>query len=274
MRKKQIIRKILIKQFIMELTVIYDQSFILSTVIMSYPFYKLPILVLEMDTIKPKKESLEAYIYFYKKNKFLGYNAKMFDKFVSLTRFQSGLDKVYCDWCGLINGINEMILYSIKDYIRSKKDIDKLLNKLYIPNYVIYTMRTMSMYCSPLQFFEKEIKTEVKIIHNLISDNYKVIVDENKLKKIKLFIEWLYFAEYIERTWCPFKHMKNINFKRDYYYYNSHNSENLKLASEILIKEGKISCNNCIKVLNKESRLWTEEESLFKEYISYLKKIK
>ncbi len=273
MRKKQIIRKILIKQFIMELTVIYDYSFLISSVLMSYPFYKLPILILEMNIIKPKKESLEAYIDFYKKNKFLGYNSKMFDKFVSLTRFQSGLDKVYCDWCGLINGINEMILYSIKDYIRSKKDIDKLLKKLYIPNYAIYTMRTMSIYCSPIQFFKKEIQTEINIIHKLISDNYKVRLDENKIEKIKLFIEWLYFGEYIERTWCPFKHMKNIKYKRNYYYYNSHNIENLKLASHILIKEGKITCNNCIKILNKESRLRTDEESLFKEYASYIKKL-
>lgn len=47
----------------------------------------------------------------------------------------------------------------------------------------------------------------------------------------------------------------------------------IKLASRILKKEGRITCNNCIKTLNKEKKLRTEEESIFKEYINYIKKM-
>ena len=273
MREKQIIKNIIMKENEMKEKLGYDSSFLISSVKRSYPFYKLPILLIETWLIKPNKEFLGAYIDFYRKNKFLGYNAKTFDKFVSLTRFQSGLDKLYCDWCGICNGINEIILFSIKDYIGRKKDIVKLLKNLYIPKHFIYIMSYMSIYCSPTIIFKKEIQTELNFINKLISDNYKVRLDENKIEKMKLFIEWLYFTEYIERTWCPFKHIKNINYKRDYHYYNSHNIENLKLASQILSKEGKITCNNCIKILNKENRLRTDEESLFKDYVSYIKKM-
>ena len=89
-------------------------------------------------------------------------------------------------------------------------------------------------------------------------------------KKIKEF-DFNSFLEEIKNL--NIDDFKNINYKRNYYYYNSHNIENLKLASNILIKEGKITCNNCIKILNKESRLRTDEESLFKEYASYIKKL-
>ena len=131
----------------------------------------------------------------------------------------------------------------------------------------------MSIYCSPKKYFEKEIQSQLIFIHKIIFYNYNIKLSKNQMEKINIFIEWLYYSEYIERTWCPFKHLKNINYKRDYYYYNSHNIENLKLASYILAKEGKITCNNCIKILNREKRLWTEEESIFKNYISYIKRI-
>lgn len=273
MNETQICRNIVQKINQMEISQEENPSFLMSSMIQSTPSWKMSILELETTLIMPTENSLKSVIDAYRQNLFLGFNAKTLDQFVSLTRFQNGLDKVYCDWCGIINGFNEMILYSIKYYISNKKDIMNLLNNLHIPDNCIYFISNVSGYSSCLKSFDKEIKNELNLIKQMVYKNYNLKLEELKFKKIKLFLEWLYCVEYIEQRWCPFTHMRNVNYDRDYYYYNSHNDYNLKLASDILKREGKITCNNCIRTLNKQTKLRTQEESIFKEYINYIKKI-
>ena len=120
MKENQIIQNIVNKQKEFEKTLGFKSSYLITNIRKSTPFYKLLIVYYETELIKPHKGSLKGSIEFYKKNKFLGYNKNTFDKYVSLTRFQSGLDKLYCDWCAITNGINEMILAS-KKFIYSKR---------------------------------------------------------------------------------------------------------------------------------------------------------
>lgn len=215
-------------------------------------YNNLPLVTLETLLVYPNRISLTGIVDFYKNNKFLGIKVDDIDRYISLSRFASGKDKAYCDWCGICNGTLELI--------KSKLLIDKsMINKLFIPRefYLLVLLHT------------KYVESKRDLINDEIS-KYGILTDESRLKLVE-FYEFLYAVEFVESRWCPFEYIKKLDFDRHYYYYSSYNIEHLKLVQKILREQGSITCNNCIRVLNDIPEIITSEPSIFEDYMLLIK---
>ena len=73
----------------------------------------------------------------------------------------------------------------------------------------------------------------------------------------------------IEQRWCPFKHMKKLKFDRDYYIYNSHDTDEVEIVKDLLTKNGKIINGKKKKTNNN----YTKGSSIFDEFVEYLENI-
>ncbi|MCP3660283.1 MAG: hypothetical protein GY830_08250 [Bacteroidetes bacterium] len=255
-----------------------NKSFLLSSIFLHSKVYELFSIYFEAKIIEPNHTNLLAIIELCKNSKFLHIKEKDIDHYISLTRFQKGRDKVFCDWCSICNGLIELILFKLLQFCDNKNfNFDKF-NNFEIPNHLWNSTKYLK--CIPFGVVkrnEKSIevdKNQYKIYKNLLSE-IKITKEQMDicLKKIIHLLEWKNCIMILEKRWCPFKYILNLDFNRKYYFYDSNNMEELKKAQNILIKKGQIDCNECVKVLNKEKEIVNKEKSIFEEYLKYIKSI-
>ena len=193
---------------------------------------------------------------------------KNLEKYISFTRFNDGYDKIYCDWCSICNGLLEYSLDIIFSNINNKKinnigELKSIDNNLILLKNIYYCYNT-----SPEKLLKKSKYKNV--ISEKINKNIFVKKKEAVIKNINDVVILKEALELVEQTFCPFLHLKKINFKRDYYYYNPNNSKDLEIAKKILIKNKKITCHNCVKIINKELEEKKNDYKFFGDYLKYL----
>ena len=187
------------------------------------------------------------------------------DNYISFTRFVEGKEKISCDWCSICNGAFEMLYDTISDVC----DSDVILS-LYIPKSLFVQFNIYkSFFLNHKDYFPLAYdKDRLKVLSNKLNLN-----KENKkqiLIKIKLILKMLNGIEQIERRWCPFKHMKKLKFNRDYYMYDSHKPDEVKLAIDLIKKEGKINKQPIIKQNNIDHE---KGFTVFDGFMEYIEKI-
>ena len=172
------------------------------------------------------------------------------NKYITFSRFVKGPDKITCDWCSIANGIFELLSNTILEACNDKNTI----TSLYVPkqckqavlnfNKSIHTSN--NKYYTPITYTDESLKPFLDILNSHKSE----LSEEEKekiIKDIKVILGCIDGLTQLEQRWCPFKHMKKINFKRDYQLYNSHKPEGVEAAMDLLKKEGKITYKKAIK---------------------------
>ena len=77
----------------------------------------------------------------------------------------------------------------------------------------------------------------------------------------------------IEQRWCPFKHMKRLKYNRDYYIYNSHNTEEVQSAVGIIKQHGRLTSKNSSKKIPSNDMSYTEGSTVFSDFMEYAETI-
>ena len=179
--------------------------------------------------------------------------------YISFSRFTKGIDKIGCDWCSICNGGLEMLHDTILESCNTGNilafsnipDVFKEWLKYYESFYLDHE------YYQPLSYedYIKPFKTKM--------------LDDKTFSNIKLFLKVLHGVKQIEQRWCPFKHMKKLKFDRDYYIYNSHDTDEIEIVKDLLTKNGKIINGKKKKTNNN----YTKGSSIFDEFVEYLENI-
>ena len=211
----------------------------------------------ELYVIYPGYDIMRAVTDFYRHNQFLNITTQDLDKYISFTRFSTGMDKAYCDWCGICNGTMELFRDKLIEYFATRYNSNEF-KTFYIPD---YSKKLTGL--NDLSGYAERIEEE------LLEFN----APEGAHSKIREFLTVVYGIEEIESRWCPFSYIAEITFDKPYYYYSPYNVDHLKLVQKILREQGKITCNNCIQILNDVEEIRTNEESIFEDYMVFLKKV-
>lgn len=167
------------------------------------------------------------------------------DEYVTFTRFAKGIDKYGCDWCSLANGLSEWYL----TVLRNLSAYDVVPSQCEV-NWKSDSDRTPTD--GQLACFDVD--------PDLIAP--EVVWNVVKRRNTN---------EYIEQTWCPFKHLRQLAFNRSYYAFSADLEADLAQAQVILKEKGRITgedvtCDKCNKVINEELSARPEREvSLFEE---------
>ena len=208
----------------------------------------------ELYVIYPGYDIMRAVIDFYDHNRFLNITVQDLDEYISFTRFGTGMDKAYCDWCGICNGTMELFRDKIKGYFANTDG--KEFSKFHIP---AYSNKLTGL--NDLSGYTERIEQE------LLEFN----APEEAHPKLREFLMVIYGIEEIESRWCPFSYISDLAFDKPYYYYSPYSKDHLMTVQKVLREQGKISCNNCIQILNEIEEIRTDEPSLFEDYMTFLK---
>jgi len=213
--------------------------------------------VKEGKVINPNYATMKAMAELYQCNTFLNITVAEMDKYISLTRFGYGRDKVVCDWCAIANGTAELFLHKLQIYCNTRFNPQEF-SSFCIPKYFNYLI-TLDVRNDLAH--QRAIEAEVRTFG---------VTNLKAQKVLRTFIQTIKAIEYIETRWCPFKYLIEIPFNRPYYYYDPYNVKHLQFAQKLLRQQGKITCNNCIQVLNSVPELRTATPSIFTNYLTYL----
>jgi len=257
-------------------------GFILKAIFEYVKFMKLPAALIEGISIAPMFIVLIANFSLFESWNFLISDLNI-DDWISLTRFKTHpLDRVWCDWCSIVNGVNEMIYHKIKTL-----DLNQLNDKFHekkngiIPLYLKYLMSLK--YIPGTVYYEHSNDIVISIEQNEILER---IIDPVVKDKVKNFLLFYNTVKLTEKRWCPFKYIKDIvNYDREYYCFNSDEENNLHIAGQILREYGLIeNCQNmCTNehitvhdymttINNSTAIIKTEYPSIFDEYMNLLRK--
>ena len=184
--------------------------------------------------------------------------------YISFTRFVDGDIKIGCDWCSICNGGMEIFYDTILEISNDENKISKLKTPLLLEEW--------------LDLYEPFF-IEHKHYSNLICEDIYLNPILNKIKDYKEkdnillnilpILRMLNAVKQIEQRWCPFKHMKKLNFNRDYYFYNSHDPKDVKLAIKDLKRNGKIT-NGKIK---DNDNSYIKGITIFDDFMNYIENI-
>lgn len=245
-----------------------EDSFIFDELGKHIRWWQYPIFLLEASSIAPLYFFLYALVHFCE-NWFKIVDDKSFEGWISLTRFKSKkLDRIFCDWCSIVNGVNEKIYDQIIKDVK-EKNFDKY--KLVSENQPLYFRYLLLLKYIPYTIFhthKKKIELRKEQLELL-----KNINDVNARKKIKTFLIWKNNTDVVEMRWCPFKYIREMKYDRENYVYRSDESHNLKIAGEILRTQGIIECTNCVKIINDHKDIIkTKKKTLFDDFVKVLHK--
>ena len=125
-------------------------------------------------------------------------------------------DRLSCDWCGLWNGLVEMV-------IREDLHIDDADFRIFMKKNNVQTYN---------KYFEIDNAVDAK----------------------DYFLKLRDFIEKIERSYCPFGYMKKVSYDRNYYNIQVSDIEDIRKISQILEESGINDCTRCIPAINKNIR--------------------
>ena len=200
------------------------------------------------------------------------------NNYITFSRFVGGPDKIMCDWCSIANGILELLSSTILEVCNDRK----LITSLYIPKAI--TDFTNSPFCqthkhyTPLTYTDESLEPFLIIINShksLLSEEEK----ENAINDIKTILLAIDGLKQLEQRWCPFKHMKKLNFRRDYHLYNSHKNEDIGSAMNLLDQKGKVTYKGIMKYNYDndksidDSTDYPKGITIFDDFMEYVEKI-
>jgi len=215
----------------------------------------------ELDIIWPNEFSLFLIVELYRLMGTLKTHQKgNIYNYISFSRFVKGVDKAACDWCSIVNGSLEMMRDTMLDVCETVADI----NTINVPEIFEEWLEGLDTFCLEHKYYSQlSCEDYIKPFKNKK-------LDSETLFNIKLFLKLLDGVKQIEKRWCPFKHMQELSFDRDYYAYNSHDKEEVGIVKDLLRNNKKITKQeNKEKINNK----YKKTPSIFDEFIEYLQKI-
>jgi len=184
-------------------------------------------LITEGELIMPKREFITSVIQLAWLYRDLPFDEDDFHHFISFTRFTKGVDKIWCDWCALVNGLFEMITRKLGD-TTGPRPIPPLLRDrcnevARLPRYA-----ALNVTCDGL----------------------------DEIRRL---------TAAVEQTWCPFKHLREIGYWRPYYIFDPSHTDDLHQARDLLRREGAVTCDQCNRVINEGTR--PEQPSVFDDVL-------
>ena len=190
--------------------------------------------------------------------------------YVSFSRFTKGYDKIFCDWCSISNGIFELFYDTVLEVCNNKEKIKSLEIPQNLKGLVVSFHVAHNEHYSPLTYTDKDLEP--------FTNKFKVLgLNKEEKVEIKSKIKYIIFAlkalKQIEQRWCPFKHMKKLNFNRDYYIYNSHNDKEVKEVVNLLKKEGKVTIKNSPKKTPSDDLSYKKGPTIFSKFMEYVENI-
>jgi len=220
-------------------------------------------IVQDLKFIVPTANALIAILALYRQYSWLNVTEDDMSHYISFTRFGSGLDKLSCDWCSIINGLNELTL-------------DKLKHVSAVPDGSSISEVTSLM--ESYEHFPKSSDVSFK------PTAAQLAAYDLPASTIAPLLEWRNAVEYIEQRWCPFKTLQRLNFNRSYYAFSTEDREELMQAQAILKEKKRITgadvtCESCNKVINEQLiKFQPDEPSLFDRKgaagLSYMDRLK
>ena len=194
-------------------------------------------------------------------------------KYISFSRFKRGSDKLFCDWCSIVNGCTEYLYDKTLLLCDTRDIIDFRMTdgiKASISNFALSVEHLPpgnDMYSKievtdeDLEPFLSRIKLDVPFSNE---QEYRLLEELGTLITFRKMI--LQF----ERRWCPFKHHAKIHYTRDHHKFDSHNQADVNEAMKILKEKSKIvdeeSLGGQVDPLPMQS-------SIFEPYMNRLKEI-
>jgi hypothetical protein len=228
------------------------------------PWQELANLYQDSVFIRPTPTNLFAIYDFFTQNQFLGYDATSLDDYVSLTRFFTGADKANCDWCAIVNGINELIQHALLRYLATPAStMVSLTTRLHVPP----VFRKFSQHFRrPVQKTMTATRRRVvAALNGVLRRFHRTDITRHEL--LRDFVDWVVTVEYVETVWCPFVHLRQLSYERAYHHYDATDVDQLRLATETLRQHGRITCHDCVRVLNARAPPDQHPPSIFDAYL-------
>ena len=193
---------------------------------------------------------------------------------ISLTRFFDGPMKLSCDYCSILNGLCEFVREKLIEDIQSDNfDIRNYETHMHSLPFINRWVLT-GMLPGNLNVYGKLKKANLDKYLELSRKRCMNAKDTmNYMNFIREFMYTYELFQLIEQRWCPFKHLTQMKYDRKYYYYGT-KKKDLKKAKKILIKHGKITCDNCVSILNDSKSICkNNEKSVFDDYLKLIDQI-
>ena len=185
--------------------------------------------------------------------------------YIQLSRFidQDNLDRLSCDWCSIVNGSLEFILDSIKG--NSATDIIKLKSSLVSTHSRIMGLTRFSG-CIPGNTYKvSDAEIDSFIRTNNIIHQYDQLATLKEI--IGKLLELRNVVEIIESRWCPFRYLSDIAYERHYW------GTDVDKIAELLRDSGRITCTQCVPLVNRYFSATKIKSSVFEPYVQNLIKL-
>jgi hypothetical protein len=201
--------------------------------------WKSPSLLVEGLTIAPTYGNLVDIHHMFTSWKFLLGDVRI-DDWISLTRMEMHpLDRIWCDWCSIANGITQMIYNKIMTTNLNNLNTEfSSKNNAFVHN----SMKWLRHLPGTI-YWEIPVRTtsEQEALLDSLTDPITRI-------KVSIFLEYYNYVSRTEQRWCPFKYLpNNVVYDRDYYTYSSTNKSDRIDAGKCLRKNGYVSGDNIVR---------------------------
>jgi hypothetical protein len=193
--------------------------------------------------------------------------------YVSFTRFLRGGDKIACDWCSIVNGLFTFGLDLITENLSDPSNT-ALLASLERPHSMFQqSMQYLYLFSIPVRGVHGYHAAVAKDLFRLMS-----LLEQTKptsAQRISIgclvgqVVAVKHVLENVERRWCPFRHMEELEFDRSYYKLSSHTQSDLIQARNLLRTHKQVDCSKCIALLNQDGPTG-EGVTIFTEYRDYI----
>jgi len=198
---------------------------------------------------------------------------KNLSHYVSFTRFLRGKDKVDCDWCSIVNGLFTFALDLITENLSDPSNT-ALLASFETPSTFFQQMvKYMYLFSIPVRGENGYHAVVANEVLNLMSLLEKTKPTSMQRISIGFLVSQVVAVKHgldnIERRWCPFRHMEELEFDRPYYKLSSHTKSDLLQARDLLRAHKQVDCTRCIALLNTYGPVG-EGVTIFTEYRDYL----
>jgi len=167
---------------------------------------------------------------------------KPIDDYVTFTRLNlSSNNRMYCDWCSIVNGFLKLYIDSINYHIKNNINLICNINKVYT--------KLCKKYLSNAIFFRHK-KIKKRDVDIFIQQNF-VNFPENIYDIIYNVSNIALGLEQIELRWCPFRSMQQY-FRNTNPNFVPINKVMIYKVGEILSKYDTIECIFCNQVIHEE----------------------
>ena len=206
------------------------------------------------------------------------------NNYITFSRFVDGPDKITCDWCSIANGIFELLSNTILEVCNDKNTITSLYAPEQCKHAILHFNKSIQTegwnhkHYVPITYTDESLKPFLDILNSHKSE----LSEEEKekiIKDIKVILGCIDGLTQLEQRWCPFKHMKKINFKRDYQLYNSHKPEEVEASMDLLKKEGRVTYKRIMKYNYDNDKTidnstnYERGITIFDDFMEYVEKI-